>query len=739
MSRAVDTACLIAGSLLLAACQQPADEIIERSGAAAIVFVKETSVGNNNSTAMSATEFYAGTDLYLLSPISPSGNLTNLTERWTRATGGRSDWGHAQDPEVSFDGKRILFAMRESRRTKSRICELDLETGVMTRLTAPDAGGDFDPAYIDDTRIVFASTRNQITDEYERREATQLFVGERGGPGAPLKNIRQITFNQSHDQNPFLHSSGKIFFSRWDHLGDPNKMPLFTIDPDGTGQFVLYGADETFSGEMASGSRAFLEARELADGGIVSSMMDRASAFEGGAVCVIDLSRFTAPPDMITPSTSPYNTTRNPSRALFKTPYPVRDNGKERLLVAQSPREAGADTRNSSVNFDLFVMDKDGRDLRVVHSDPETNDYDAVVVAPRALPAGPFKRDELVEAALAQGGRTGMFFTADVYSRMNDGHMKPDRNHRNLDGTTGQARYVRFLDAVSMHRERRGGNLGRTNFEKQRVIGYADVRSDGSYSVEAPANTPLHHQVLDEHGHMLINQLQWMNVMPGERRICTGCHGPRDRDTDIRNFHVVNDTVLDTLNAARKFLSHFHNAQSVTAHPAACGDTVDFLDLRDKGRKNTIQAVLDTRCNSCHGTAEAASKGGALILADVPDDSLNNPDARNNPGNMGTGISTVYRTLTRDGGYVTAKEGTRLPYVVDDGIRRSPLGWVLYHRQLGDEKEVLFRLPSFDHSTLWKKDSTGRLDPFDRENADLLTLIEWMDMGAQFSNTIWKE
>jgi hypothetical protein len=455
-------------------------------------------------------------------------------------------------------------------------------------------------------------------------------------------------------------------------------------------------------------------------------MMERTSEFEGGAIGVIELARFNAPPEMITPETSPYNTTRNASQGIFKTPYPIMDGGRERILVAQSPREVGGDIRNPSVNYDLFVMDKDGGNMRVIHSDPDFNDYDPVVVEPRVLPITRHVPKPEVAEGLRTKAPTGIFFTANIYSRMqNDGHMRPDPAFKNADGTVGQGRYFRFLEAVSITRGMGGGNVGDTEFEKQRVIGYGDIRPDGSFSAEVPANKPLHLQVLDQNGMMLVNQLQWINVMPGERRVCTGCHGPRDRDADIHGFKVDESSLKVTFNETQEYISSFANAQKVSEHPAARTDTVDFLDLNDRTRTNTVQHVLDTRCNSCHGVSEASSLGGGLVLEDVADTAVNRGD---------DGVSTVYQALTRDNGYQTAKSATRLSYVTSDGARNSPLAWVLYNRQLARESG-LYRETSHDHSATWK-DSSGRIDPFAPDNRDLLTLIEWMDMGVQFSNSV---
>ena len=726
-----------AAAFLAVSCLEPADQIMERHGEGRIVFVKDPSVGGtgmNRDVAMAANpdEFHPGTDLMLLSPVSPTGKLTNLTAQWTRAAQNPADWGAAQDPEASFDGRRVLFAMRKARTSTSRtqhwgIYEMGADGNGLVRLTLPDTGDDFDPAYLDDDHIVFASTRNQIVDEYERRIAPQLFTGVKGADGR-LDSIRQITFNQSHDQNPFVHSSGKIFFTRWDHLGDPNKMPLFTVNADGSGQFVLYGADETFGPGSTSGSRTFMEARELRDGGLVASLMERTSEFEGGAICVIDLSKFTSAPKLITGPGSPYNNTQKPSDAIFKTPYPIWDGGQEKILVAQSAHAVGG--KDDIVNYDLFIMGKDGGDPKLVHADPDANDYDPVTLAPRALPWVPYAVAPKVREGLNSQAATGFFFDANVYSRQDDGQAKGS----DLDG---KVKYLRVLAAVPTPANCGycGQSMGNTSFERQRVLGYADVQTDGSFSIEVPANTPMHVQTLDRDGLMLVNQLQWIDVMPGERRICTGCHGIREKDADIRYFSNDNDTVHFQASESdlKGFLANFYSAQKVTEHPAARADIVNFHTLKADSaapKYGTVQDVLDARCVSCHGAARAKDEGGGLVLEF---DAADTAKTRH-------GTTNVYETLTDGEHYATAAgSGARngnLNYATDNGARQSPLAWVLFHRQLARKNENLFRVPRFDHSTLWEKDSSGRMDIFSPGNADLRTLVEWMDMGVQFMNTV---
>jgi hypothetical protein len=724
----VSVGLLAAAALMELSCgSSPPDDIILKSGQPVLVFVKENSEQNNRSIAMAsnADEYYPGSDLFELSPISPQGELSNLTAQYTRKNQTNpNNYGAVADPEVSYDGRRILFAMKENRNARWRIYEMNADGSELVALTDPTTGDDMDPAYLPSGQIIFTSTRTGIVDEYERRGSPLLHVGDRGADGR-LINIRQISFNQSHDTNPIVHSSGKVIYSRWEHLGNPNKFPLFVINPDGTRPFVMYGNHSP----AQSGSRVFLEARELSDGGLVCSVMERTSPFEGGAVAIIDISKSDDNLTFITPSTAPFNNTGQSTSALYKTPYPIIDKSapagnQEKILLSISPIPVQAGMSGSQVDYGIYVMDKDGGNVRLVYNDPAFNDIDPIVVAPHDMPAV-IPMDPNVAAAMNSGATTGMFFDGNVYDRATtDGQTRPQATMVNADGSTGQVKYVRILEAVPLPRSgnQRGGPIGDTGFEKQRVVGYAPVRSDGSFAVEVPANRALHMQTLDQYGMMLVNQLTWVQVMPGEHRLCTGCHDSHDRDKVINDLQVTSG--LQVMNKARGSVydAGFNNANNVMAHPSARTDTVDFFDRFRTGRTNTIQAIFDSRCISCHGTSAPA--GGLSLQTASSDLTPNN-----------TNTTTVYDSLTTVAKYRT-KANRMVSYVTEDGARRSPLMWVMHNRQLNDATSPDYRALSYDHSQIWTKDQFGRIDPFLPANRDLLTMIEWLDMGTQFSNTV---
>jgi hypothetical protein len=60
----------------------------------------------------------------------------------------------------------------------------------------------------------------------------------------------------------------------------------------------------------------------------------------------------------------------------------------------------------------------------------------------------------------------------------------------------------------------------------------------------------------------------------------------------------------------------------------------------------------------------------------------------------------------------------------------------MFGRQMDDPSNRSYRTLTHDHSQMWERDGNGRIDPFRPANRDLLTMIEWVDLGTQFSNTV---
>jgi len=103
------------------------------------------------------------------------------------------------------------------------------------------------------------------------------------------------------------------------------------------------------------------------------------------------------------------------------------------------------------------------------------------------------------------------------------------------------ARFVRAIRAVAPPASSMGlrSAIGETEFEQQQILGYAPVEPDGSFKLHVPADTPLGLAIVDAKGRAIQTHLNWIQVRPGERRTCDGCHSPR-RGASLNSGVVVN-------------------------------------------------------------------------------------------------------------------------------------------------------------------------------------------------------
>ena len=181
-----------------------------------IVYVDRSVESAGNPT--DGIRFKPGGDLYLKSLASPNAEAVNITDVYTEGL------GDVSDPEVSFDGRTVVFSMRGPADTTWNLWEYDSEAATIRRLigntSLANEGDDVDPAYLPDGRIVFSSNRQEKTkrllaaenkepytylDEYERERSLALHVLNRAG-----NQVEQISFNQSHDRNPTVLSLSLI-------------------------------------------------------------------------------------------------------------------------------------------------------------------------------------------------------------------------------------------------------------------------------------------------------------------------------------------------------------------------------------------------------------------------------------------------------------------------------------------------------------------------------------------------
>ena len=601
------------------------------AGDAPIAYAKRSTALNINPT--NAAPFAAGGDLMIREKSSPSAPEYNVTAAITQGK------GDVSDPEVSYDGKKIVFAMRcPTSNTSSvggvpactgrwNIWEYDmsasLSAGSFRRITSSTTDDDVDPVYLPaDRGFVFASNRQTTTktqalgqtyyavDEYERERVFNLHTVDRSGG-----SITQISSNQSHDRNPVVRPNGDIMFSRWEHVGPRNRFAIFRVKPDGTDMFVLYGAH--------SGGNSFLHPRDMDSRGayagkVVSSLMPLSGTQEGGALMLIDAANYS---EQNTPANAQVIGQGGQAQWTAKeidlgrglsdfgrisAPYPLWDS-TNRVLVAYRPCEVtrngvvvpcvtltdaeramlADDTMsraqqalqpvqdNAPAVYSIYMVDPAKQTFLIVASPPPGFMYtDPVAIQARPEPnaSQPTVVDEALKAQNLALIEVRSVYDTDGLDRMGDSMLAPVdlpagcsaaiAKTAPVDAADTRAQvphlvrmkdpadsayrcapayFVRAFRAVAPQANAMGMReaIGETEFEPQQILGYAPVEPDGSFKLLVPADTPLGLAILDSKGRAIQTHLNWIQVRPGERRTCDGCHSPR-RGASLNSGAIVN-------------------------------------------------------------------------------------------------------------------------------------------------------------------------------------------------------
>jgi hypothetical protein len=387
-------------------------------------------------------------------------------------------------------------------------------------------------------------------------------------------SCRQISFDQSHDRNPTVLSNGQILYSRWDHVGERNQFTIFSVNPDGTNLFVVYGAH--------SPGNSYMQPREMPDGRLIATLMPLSRTREGGSLEIIDhknYSEIDEPGDnaplnalgqragqfavselLLGASASQRDAMRDRGVSplgRYRDPYPLWD-GTNRVLAVFTPSQptAGTDplgnptTVEGTPRYGIYMLDPASKTLRPVVL-PQDGFYFAnpVPLQPRPKPAviGQFTPDSTIPAGFGLFD-VGTVYNTDDKQRMGDAVLaagesiprlagQPDIAGLSTPGTpqyaSRVARFFRITKAVPTPSGMDRTALGETEFEMQQIVGYGVVEPDGSIRAHVPADTAINITVLDANGRQFIEHTHWIQAREGERRFCKGCHSPRLTTTSL--------------------------------------------------------------------------------------------------------------------------------------------------------------------------------------------------------------
>jgi hypothetical protein len=476
--------------------------------------------------------------------------------------------GAIRDPAVSWDGQRVLFAWKKSLDEDDyHLYELNIASNVVRQITTGLGFADYEPAYLPNDDIIFASTRCVQTVDCWWTEASNLYTCNPDG-----RYLRRLGFDQVHTVYPQVMDDGRVIYTRWDYndRGQVFVQPLFQMNPDGTGQTEFYGNNSWFPTTIA-------HARGIPGTQKVLAILCGHHTPQAGKLAVIDPARGrqeNAGVQLVAPvraTPAEHIDAYGQVGELWQYPFPLNE---QECLVTYAP--LGWDRperRKGDADFAIYWMDLAGH-RELLASDPRLPCSQPVPLAARRRPLVWANRVDYNQPA-------GTFYVQDIYA--GPGLAGVPR------GTIRKLRVValEFRAAGIGHNSSHGPaggalastpiSIGNGAWDVKTVVGEAKVYEDGSALFTAPARKALYFQALDERGCAVQTMRSWSTLQPGEYAACIGCHENKNTAPPARDYGFSL-----AMKAGPQPLEPFYGPPRGFSFP------------------HEIQPILDHHCIRCH-------------------------------------------------------------------------------------------------------------------------------------------
>jgi hypothetical protein len=389
--------------------------------------------------------------------------------------------GGVRDPQVHYDGRKILFAYRKGGTEQYHLYEINADGTNLRQLTRGDYD-DFEPSYLPTGEIVFVSSRCKRWVNCWLTQVAIMHKCNADGTG-----IRPISSNNEQDNTPWPLPDGRLLYTRWEYV-DRSQVDyhhLWSANPDGSNQTVWYG--NLHPGTVMIDAKPVPGSRRIV--AIFSPGHGRRE--HDGAITLVDPS---AGPDDL-----------NFARKISKTPT-FRDPwafSESLFMAATGPA--------------IVLMDATGATQEIFRLPAEDLALKLQAHEPRPLCARP--RERVVPPRVDLAKSTGRMVLSDVYRGRNMAGVRP-----------GEIRKLLVLETLPMPIHYTGGMEPITmggSFTLERVVGTVPVEPDGSAYFELPALRSFFFVALDENDLSVKRMQSFLTVQPGETTSCVGCHEDR--------------------------------------------------------------------------------------------------------------------------------------------------------------------------------------------------------------------
>lgn len=523
-----------------------------------------------------------------------TGEVRNLID------GSRYDKADIEGMDLSFDANKVVFAMKLDQNDNYHIYTANLKKGNdaknpygVQQLTT-GTQDDLSPIWIANGNIAFITNQAYTqmgtrADEYNHgRRVTQIATVSESGGDSQRKVCSQ---NLSHVFNLFRMQSGQIGYSRWEHLENVNDSKLFAMHPDCTQMVALAGQHGN------NPANSLVQVTETLEPNVfVAVGTDRERTLQAGALIKVDARAMSGSSNhdeeratftSMTPSV-PTGSDASPV-GRYRTPHMLPDG---RLLVSWADKYVNDTNELSETppDFGIYIYDPKTRENQLVYNDKTTWELYAQPVATshEPTPLAGVQTSQVDKDKLLIGSidlrNTSLF---SLHQNTVGGAQFADGTP--MDQALATAVKVRIIEGFSSEAAPNVTMFGLTMAEGAAILGEAPVQPDHSWRASVPPFIPMHLQAVDEYELSIRSQTTWIQGMPGEARICGGCHEERTAPN--------NPTAQAQPMAASNLVADYASTPILerTEYPW------QMQAMGTIGQNSTeIQSILDAKCVQCH-------------------------------------------------------------------------------------------------------------------------------------------
>jgi len=516
-----------------------------------------------------------------------SGKTHNLTAGFDKAD--------ISSLDLDFEGTKAVFSMKKDGDDSYHIYWVALQ---------PDSGGKYEihqltfgeaddvfPVYLAGDRIAFVTNQGYTemgtrADEYNHsRIVSQMATITLQGGDADRKLCSQ---NLSHTVNLFAMKDGRVGFSRWEHLENVNDAKMFAMNPDCTQMVAL-------SGQHSKPSNSLVQASETNEPNVFLAIgTSRNRTIQSGALIKVDV-RNPDNPNVFYEEEPKYDILtaavprdKEPSPVgRYRLPTSLPDG---RILVSWAPGFVNDlnELSQTPPDFGLYVYDPETRKNQLVKNYEGSWELYGRAVVKREQPPIIGSIQDTADATVPTVFGSVDIKQTSLFSLHDNRVSGAQFDGTPMDEALAQAKKVRIIEGFSSEAAKGVTMFGLTMAEGAAILGEADVYDDGSWLAALPPYVPVHLQPIDEFEMSIRSQTLWIQGMPGEDRVCGGCH-------ESRKSPVLPGGQALTI-ASSKGPQDFNLPIDKRQEYPWYGADTGF-------ENNEIQKILDAKCVQCHNAS----------------------------------------------------------------------------------------------------------------------------------------